>query len=111
MASQRQQRLSPLHDRVLIEPVRDTDERVGSLIVPNLTNEQPQVGRVLAVGPGRVSDHGMTLHAPCSVGDLVVYGRYSGSEVTLGRTSEPLLILRSEDLLAVLEEVGGGEGE
>ncbi len=72
----------------------------GGLYIPDTAKEKPQQGEVMAVGPGRLSDEGKRIEPELKVGDRVIYGKYSGTEVTVG--SDELLILRESDVLAVI---------
>ena len=92
--------LRPLHDRVLVKRREEQDEKHGSLIIPDTAKEKPQEGQVIAVGTGKVTDAGK--HFPLAVkeGDRILFGKYSGSEVTLA--GEEYLIMREEDILGIL---------
>ena len=92
--------IRPLHDRILIQRLDDEGEqRVGGIIVPDTAKEKPQQGEIVAVGPGRF-DEGKRVPMDVKVGDKVLYGKYSGTEVTID--GEQLLILRESDVLAVI---------
>ena len=93
--------IKPLADRVVVRPLDETEEQTkGGIIVPDTAKEKPQQGEVVAVGPGRVSDDGNRVEMELSTGDRVLYGKYSGTEVTVG--GEEYLILRETDVLAVI---------
>ena len=94
-------KLRPLHDRVLVKRLEETDERHGSIIIPDSAKEKPQEGRVMAVGAGRVTEEGKKLPLAVKEGDRVLFGKYSGSEVKLD--GEEYLILREEDILGILD--------
>lgn len=91
----------PLADRVVVEPLEETEEMRGGLYIPDTAKEKPQQGSVVAVGPGRLTDEGERIEVELKVGDRVLYGKYSGTEVTLD--GRDLLIVRESDVLAVLE--------
>ena len=92
----------PLQDRVLIKRIEDDVEKTkGGLYIPDAAKEKPQKGKVIAVGKGRVSDEGKVTPLDVKVGDKVLFGKYSGSEIKLD--GEEHLIMREEDVLAVLE--------
>ena len=93
--------IKPLADRVVVRPVDETEEQTkGGIIVPDTAKEKPQQGEVVAVGPGRVSDDGNRVDMELETGDRVLYGKYSGTEVSVG--GEDYLILRETDVLAVI---------
>jgi len=94
-------KLRPLHDRVLIKRLEEQDEKHGSIIIPDSAKEKPQEGKVIAVGNGKVTDDGKKISLDVKTGDRILFGKYSGSEVTLD--NEEYLILREEDVLCILE--------
>jgi chaperonin GroES len=92
-------KISPLADRVVIRPLEETEQMRGGLYIPDTAKEKPQQGEVVAVGPGRV-EKGEHVKMEVKVGDKVLYGKYSGTEVTIG--DEALLIIKESDVLAVV---------
>lgn len=92
--------IKPLADRVVVKPLEEAEQMKGGLYIPDTAKEKPQQGEIVAVGPGRVSDEGKRIDVELSVGDRVIYGKYSGTEVTVG--DDELLILRESDVLAVV---------
>ena len=94
-------KLRPLHDRVLVKRLEETDERHGSIIIPDSAKEKPQEGKVIAAGTGKVTEEGKKLPLSVKEGDRVLFGKYSGSEVKLD--GEEYLILREEDILGILD--------
>ena len=92
-------KVSPLADRVVIKALEETEQMRGGLYIPDTAKEKPQQGKVVAVGPGRF-DEGKRVPMDVKVGDKVLYGKYSGTEVTID--GENLLILRESDVLAVI---------
>lgn len=92
--------IKPLADRVVVKPIEDSEEMRGGLYIPDTAKEKPQQGEIMAVGPGRVSDEGQRIAMELKQGDKVLYGKYSGTEVTVG--GEQYLILRETDVLAVI---------
>ena len=92
-------KVSPLADRVVIKALEETESMRGGLYIPDTAKEKPQQGEVVAVGPGRVDD-GKRVDMELKVGDKVLYGKYSGTEVTV--EGEQYLILRESDVLAVV---------
>ena len=94
-------KIQPLSDRVVVRPLEEAEQMRGGLYIPDTAKEKPQQGEVIAVGPGRVSDQGERLAPDLKAGDKVLYGKYSGTEVSVD--GEQLLILRESDVLAVLK--------
>jgi chaperonin GroES len=92
-------KVSPLADRVVVKPLEEAEQMRGGLYIPDTAKEKPQQGEILAVGPGRYED-GKRIPPDVKVGDKVLYGKYSGTEVTLD--GEQVLILRESDVLAVI---------
>ena len=91
--------VGPLADRVVVRSLEDPEQTRGGLFIPNSAKEKPQQGEIVAVGPGRY-DEGERVPMDVKVGDKVLYGKYSGTEVTLD--GEQLLILQESDIFAVL---------
>lgn len=92
--------IKPLSDRVVVEALDDTEEMRGGLYIPDTAKEKPQQGTVMAVGPGRRTDSGEIIATELSVGDRVLYGKYSGTEVTVD--GNEYLIIKESDVLAVI---------
>ncbi|MDH4131944.1 MAG: co-chaperone GroES [Gemmatimonadota bacterium] len=92
-------KIQPLADRVVIRPLEETAQMKGGLYIPDTAKEKPQEGEIIAVGPGRV-EKGDKVPMELKVGNRVLYGKYSGSEVTLN--DEQLLIIKESDVLAVI---------
>lgn len=92
-------KVAPLADRVVVRPLEETEQMRGGLYIPDTAKEKPQQGEVVATGPGRTED-GKRVALEVKVGDKVLYGKYSGTEVTI--EGEQLLILRESDILAVV---------
>jgi chaperonin GroES len=93
-------KIQPLSDRVVVRPLEEAEQMRGGLYIPDTAKEKPQQGEIIAVGPGRISDEGERIAPDVKPGDKVLYGKYSGTEVTVD--GEQLLILRESDVLAVL---------
>jgi chaperonin GroES len=94
--------IKPLGDRVVIKALEAEAKTKGGILLPDTAKEKPQEGRVVAVGKGKVLDNG-TVQAPeVKVGDKVLYGKYSGNEITT-KDGEELLIMREEDILAIIK--------
>ena len=93
-------KIKPLADRVVVEPDEAQEVSAGGIILPDTAQEKPQQGEVVAVGPGKVSDAGTLIESAVKKGDTVLYGKYSGTEVTIDGTEYS--IMRESDILAVL---------
>ena len=94
--------MQPLGDRVVIKPLEAENKTKGGIVLPDTAKEKPQEGKVVAVGKGKVSDAGQLQPPEVKVGDRVLYGKYSGSEITT-KEGEELLIMREEDILAIIK--------
>ena len=92
--------IQPLADRVLVRALEEAEVKRGGIIIPDTAKEKPQQGEVIAVGPGRMNDKGERIAPEVKKGDRILFGKYSGSEVTL--EGDTLLIMRESDILAVL---------
>jgi chaperonin GroES len=92
--------VKPLADRVVVKPLEESEQMRGGLYIPDTAKEKPSQGEVVAVGPGKVSEDGTRLDMDVKVGDKVLYGKYSGTDVTLD--GEEVLILRESDILAII---------
>lgn len=93
--------IRPLNDRVLVLRLGEEQKTAGGIIIPDTAQEKPQEGKVIAVGPGSLSDKGERVAMQVKAGDRVLFGRYGGTEVKLD--GEEHLIMREEDILAVFE--------
>jgi|TARA_B100000686_G_scaffold327243_1_gene385935 chaperonin GroES len=93
-------KIKPLADRVVVEPAEAEEVSAGGIILPDTAQEKPQQGKVVAVGPGKVSDSGTLVEPTLKTGDSVLYGKYSGTEVTIDGTEYS--IMRESDILAIL---------
>ena len=93
--------IRPLADRVVVKPLEETEQMRGGLYIPDTAKEKPQQGEVVAVGPGKMTDEGKRIEPEVKPGDRVLYGKYSGAEVTVA--DEQYLILRESDVLAVIK--------
>ena len=92
-------KISPLADRVVVKASEDTEQMRGGLYIPDTAKEKPQQGEIIAAGPGKYED-GKLVPMSVKVGDKVLYGKYSGTEVTVD--NEQYLILRESDVLAIV---------
>ena len=91
-------KLQPLGDRVVVKPIPKEDVTKGGIVLPDTVKEKPQEGKVLAVGPGKMTDDGKRIAMDVKVGDVVIYAKYGGSEIK--EDDEELIILRESDILA-----------
>ncbi len=94
--------IRPLHDRVVIKRVQEEQKTKGGIIIPDTAKEKPVEGKVIAVGNGRVLDDGKVRPLDVKKGDLVLFGKYSGSEVKID--GEDHIIMREDDILCVLDK-------
>lgn len=92
--------MKPLADRVVVKPSPAEEKTKGGIILPDTAKEKPVIGEVVAVGPGKVTDDGKKVVPEVKVGDKVLYGKYSGTEVTVD--GEELLIMREADIFAIV---------
>lgn len=93
--------LNPLADRVIVKPSEAEEKTKGGIILPDTAKEKPIEGTIVAAGPGRISDDGKTIPMTVKVGDKVLYGKYSGTEVTVD--GEEYLIMRESDIFAIIK--------
>ena len=95
-------KMRPLQDRVIVKRIEEEEKTKGGIIIPDSAKEKPQEGKVIAVGKGKVTEEGKVIPLDVKVGDRILFGKYSGSEVKI--EGEELLIMREEDILGVIEE-------
>jgi chaperonin GroES len=93
-------KVKPLADRVVVKPAPAEEKTKGGIILPDTAKEKPVIGEVVAVGPGKVTDDGKKIAPEVKVGDKVLYGKYSGTEVTID--GEEYLIMREADIFAIV---------
>ena len=98
-ATKTKTKVTPLSDRVVVRAMEETEQMRGGLFIPDTAKEKPQQGEIIAIGPGKYED-GKLVPMTVKVGDKVLYGKYSGTEVTLD--DEQFLILRESDVLAII---------
>ena len=94
-------KVRPLQDRILVERLEEEIKK-GGIIIPDSAKEKPQQGKVIAVGPGRHDEKGTLVPMSLKKGDTILFGKYSGNEIRIGE--EELLIMREDDVLAVVEK-------
>jgi len=92
--------IKPLADRVVVEPLEAAEKTAGGLYIPDNAKEKPQKGKIIAAGPGKASDSGTVIKMEVKVGDTVLYGKYSGTEVQVD--GKDYLIMRESDILAIV---------
>jgi chaperonin GroES len=92
----------PLHDRILVKRIDAEEKTAGGIIIPDTAKEKPQQGEVIAVGPGARNEAGQLVALDVKVGDRVLFGKWSGTEVKID--GEDLLIMKESDIMGVLEE-------
>ena len=92
--------LKPLADRVVVQPAAAEEKTKSGIIIPDTAKEKPQRGEVVAVGDGKMSDAGTLMKPTVKVGDTVLYGKYSGTEITMDGTD--YLIMKESDILAIV---------
>jgi chaperonin GroES len=95
-------KVRPLHDRIIVQRIEESEQKVGGIIIPDSAKEKPQQGRVMAVGKGRVEKDGKVTPLDVKEGDTVLFGKYSGQEIKLD--GEEYLIMREEEVLGVIEK-------
>lgn len=93
--------LRPLHDRLIVERLEEDEKTKGGIIIPDAAKEKQQKGKVIAVGKGKVQEDGSIRALEVKAGDVVLFGKYSGTEVKID--NQERLIIREEDVLAVVE--------
>ena len=93
--------LRPLHDRILVQRIEESEQKVGGIIIPDSAKEKPQQGKVVAVGAGKIEKDGKRIPLDVKDGDTILFGKYSGQEVRVD--GEDYLIMREDEVLAVIE--------
>ena len=94
-------KIRPLHDRILVKREEEKERKKGGIIIPDTAKEKPQEGKVLAVGNGKILENGTKVPLDVKVGDKILFGKYSGSEIKLN--GEEHLIMREDDILGIVE--------
>ena len=100
-------KIRPLHDRVIVQRLDEGEQKVGGIIIPDTAKEKPQQGKVIAAGNGKTKDDGKRLPLDVKAGDRILFGKYSGQEIKLD--GEEYLIMREDEVLAVIDSGGGGK--
>ena len=91
-------KLQPLADRVLVKPIEKEEKTKSGIYLPDTAKEKPQEGKVLAIGPGKMSEDGKRIAMDLKIGDIVIYAKYGGTEIKID--DDELIILRESDILA-----------
>jgi chaperonin GroES len=94
-------KIKPLGDRVVVKPLETIEKSKGGIVIPDTAKEKPQEGKVVAVGKGRVTDDGKLIAVEVKVNDKVLYGKYSGTEITVDR--EEYVVLHESDILGIVD--------
>jgi chaperonin GroES len=94
-------KIRPLHDRVIVQRIEEEEKTKGGIIIPDTAKEKPQEGKVIAVGPGKILENGTKLTLDVKVGDKILFGKYSGTEIKI--EGEEFLMMREDDILGVIE--------
>ena len=97
------EKVRPLHDRIIVKRIEESEQKVGGIIIPDTAKEKPQQGRVIAAGTGKVKDDGKRTPLDVKEGDTILFGKYSGQEIKID--GDEHLIMREDEVLAVLESV------
>lgn len=102
-------RVRPLNDRILVKRIEEKEQVKGGIIIPDTAKEKPMEGEVMAVGNGRVLDNGQRLPLEVKVGDRILFGKYSGTEIKID--DEEFLILREDEVLGIIAGLEAGSKE
>ena len=94
-------KIRPLHDRILVKRLEEAEKTKGGIIIPDSAKEKPIMGEVVATGKGKIKDDGTVLAPDVKKGDKILFGKYSGTEVKMD--GDELLVMREEDIMAVIE--------
>jgi chaperonin GroES len=94
-------KIRPLHDRVIVQRIEEEEKTKGGIIIPDTAKEKPQEGKVIAVGPGKILENGTKVTLDVKVGDKILFGKYSGTEIKI--EGEEYLMMREDDILGIIE--------
>ena len=94
-------KVRPLHDRIIVKRIEESEQKIGGIIIPDTAKEKPQQGKVIAVGQGKVKEDGNRQPLDVKAGDTILFGKYSGQEIKID--GEENLIMREDEVLAVLD--------
>lgn len=95
-------KIKPLQDRIIVKRIEEEEKTKGGIIIPDAAKEKPQEGKVIAVGDGKVLDNGQKFALTVKVGDKILFGKYSGTEIKID--GEEHLIMREDDVLGIVED-------
>ncbi len=95
-------KVKPLQDRIVVKRIEEEEKTKGGIIIPDAAKEKPQEGRVIAIGDGKILENGQRSPLSVKVGDKILFGKYSGTEIKID--GDEHLILREDDVLAVIED-------
>ena len=95
-------KVRPLHDRIIVQRIEESEQKVGGIIIPDSAKEKPQQGKVIAVGKGRIEKDGKVTPLDVKAGDTVLFGKYAGQEIKID--GNEYLIVREEEVLGVIEK-------
>ena len=93
-------KLRPLADRVIVRPIENQEQKKGGIIIPDTAKEKPVQGEIVAVGPGKLNDEGKRVPLEVKVGDRILYGKYTGTEVEIDE--QTLLVMKESDIYAIV---------
>ncbi len=96
-------KIQPLGDRIIVKPLEAQEKTKGGIVLPDSAKEKPQEGKVVAVGKGKTLDNGSVQSPEVKTGDVVLYGKYSGTEVAT-KDGDDVLIMREDDILAIIKQ-------
>ena len=91
----------PLHDRIIVERIEETEQKIGAIIIPDSAKEKPQQGKVIAAGKGKIEKDGKVTPLDVKAGDTILFGKYAGQEIKVD--GNEYLIMREEEILGVIE--------
>lgn len=100
--------IKPLHDRVIVRRIEENATTTGGIIIPDSAKEKPQEGEIIAAGEGKYKENGERQNLDVKDGDRVLFGKYSGSEITID--GEELLIMREDEILGIINRAGANAG-
>jgi len=95
-------KVRPLHDRVIVERIEESEQRIGGIIIPDSAKEKPQQGKIIAAGKGRIEKDGKVTPLDVKAGDTILFGKYAGQEIKID--GNEYLIMREEEVLGVIEK-------
>lgn len=95
--------IQPLNDRLIVQRLKeDKDKKIGSIYIPETSKEKPQQGTVIAVGLGKITEHGVLVPSQIKEGDVILFGKYSGQDITFNETD--YLIMREDEIFGIVKE-------